>query len=130
MVWKILDFGVSKLSGSDGTLTQGRVIGTPGYMAPEQARGEEVDYRADLYSLGVIAYRAITGVPAFPAGDDVPKMLYKVVYTMPPPPSAVANVPAALDAVLARAMAKLPSLRYPDGAALADALEAALRDAR
>ena len=65
--WKVLDFGVSKLATTSGTLTQGHVVGTPGYMAPEQAKGLEVDKRADLYALAVIAYRALTGRPAYSA---------------------------------------------------------------
>ena len=68
--WKILDFGVSK-SGGSGTLTKGHVVGTPAYMAPEQARGEDVDHRADVYSLAAILYRSVTGHPAF-TGKDVP----------------------------------------------------------
>src|SRR5213078_4696208 len=66
--WKILDFGVSK-SGGSGTLTQGHVVGTPAYMAPEQARGEDVDHRADVYSLAAIIFRAITGHPVFTGKD-------------------------------------------------------------
>jgi serine/threonine protein kinase len=84
-VWKLLDFGVSKLASRGGTLTAGHVIGTPGYMAPEQARGEDVDHRADGYALAAIAYRCLTGHPAF-TGKDVPTTLYDVVYKMPTRP--------------------------------------------
>lgn len=68
-VWKILDFGVSKLAETDGTLTRGHVIGTPTYMAPEQARGGDVDHRADVYGLAATAYRAVTGRAPFAARD-------------------------------------------------------------
>src|SRR5690606_30037042 len=57
-IWKLLDFGVSRFEDHQGTLTQGRVVGTPVYMAPEQARGEDTDHRADVYSLAAVAYRA------------------------------------------------------------------------
>jgi eukaryotic-like serine/threonine-protein kinase len=126
-VWKILDFGVSKLVADDGTLTHGNVVGTPGYMAPEQARRGEVDGKADLYALGVIAYRAITGRPVVAAGD-VPAMLYDVVYRMPVRPSALVDVPPVIDLVLAIALAKAPEDRFPSGAAFADALDAAGRN--
>ncbi|MCE9574693.1 MAG: serine/threonine protein kinase [Deltaproteobacteria bacterium] len=123
-VWKILDFGVSKLADGGGTLTQGHVVGTPAYMAPEQARGGELDYRADLYGLGVIAYRAITGRPTV-ANADVPAMLYDVVYRMPARPSSLVGCPPAVDAVLAIALAKEPAERFASGAELAAALTAA-----
>ena len=124
-VWKILDFGVSKLEGRSGTLTQGNVVGTPSYMAPEQARGGDVDHRADLYALGAIAYRCLTGRPPF-AGKDVASILYGVVHVMPPPPSTVAELPRTLDPIFARALAKAPAARYPDATALAAALANAL----
>lgn len=123
--WKVLDFGVSSL-GNTGTLTGGQVVGTPGYMSPEQARGERVDFRTDLYALGVIAYRALTGRPAF-RGKDTPAVLYDVVFSMPPRPSAIADLPPAVDDVLAIAMAKRPEDRFTSGQELARALEAALR---
>lgn len=125
VTWKILDFGVSKLADGEGTLTQGKVVGTPSYMAPEQARGLRVDHRADLYSLGVIAYRAITGIPAFATDRDVPRMLYDVVHTMPQRPSAVARVHEAMDVVMAVAMAKNPNDRFRDAHDLALAIAAA-----
>jgi serine/threonine-protein kinase len=108
--WKILDFGVSK-SGGSGTLTQGHVVGTPAYMAPEQARGEDVDHRADVYSLAAIIYRAITGHPVF-TGKDVPSTLYEVVYRIANRPSQLAPLPPDVDRVLAIGLAKDPRERF------------------
>ena len=125
VLWKILDFGMSKLAGRhDGTLTRGNIVGTPSYMSPEQARGEEVDHRSDLYALGVIAYRALTGRPVV-AAADVPKMLFDVVYARPAAPSAIARLPADVDAVLAIALAKDPRDRFDSGVELAAQLAAA-----
>lgn len=126
-IWKVLDFGVSKLIDHSGTLTQGGVVGTPSYMAPEQARGDEVDARCDLYGLGAIAYRALTGRPPY-VGADIPSMLYAVVHDMPPRPSQVAALPPAFDEVLAVALAKPPDQRFASPDELADALADAARD--
>jgi eukaryotic-like serine/threonine-protein kinase len=115
--WKILDFGVSKAGGS-GTLTKGHVVGTPAYMAPEQARGEDVDHRADVYSLAAILYRAITGHPAF-TGKDVPTTLYEVVYRVPTQPSILAQLPVDIDRVLALGLAKRPDDRFETALELA-----------
>jgi serine/threonine-protein kinase len=116
-VWKILDFGVSK-SGGSGTLTKGHVIGTPAYMAPEQARGEDVDHRADVYSLAAILYRSVTGHPSF-TGKDVPSMLYDVVYRVPTQPSVLTALPGDMDRVLAIGLAKNPVDRFATAAELA-----------
>jgi len=115
--WKILDFGVSKAGGT-GTLTKGHVIGTPAYMAPEQARGEDVDHRADVYSLSAIIYRAVTGHPAF-TGKDVPTTLYDVVYRVPTQPSILAPIPTDVDRVLAIGLAKDPADRFATATELA-----------
>jgi serine/threonine-protein kinase len=123
LTWKILDFGVSKV-GRSGTLTRGHVVGTPGYMAPEQAKGDEVDWRADLYALAAICYRCLTGHPPF-TGKDVPSTLYDVVYKMPTRPSALADVAVEIERVLAIGMAKKPDDRFQDAVELADALAAA-----
>jgi len=123
-IWKVLDFGVSKLAHTEGTLTKGQIVGTPGYMAPEQAQSRTVDHRADLYSLGAIAYRALTGHPPF-SGKDLPTTLYDVAYKMPTRPST--HRPAIseqLEFVLAIAIAKKPDDRFESATELADALEA------
>jgi serine/threonine-protein kinase len=116
-VWKLLDFGVSKL-GDSGVLTVGNVIGTPAYMAPEQARASSVDHRADLYSLSAIIYRAVTGFPAF-GGKDIAPLLYDVVYRMPPRPSSLAPLSADIDRVLAIGLAKDPKKRFQTATELA-----------
>jgi serine/threonine-protein kinase len=123
-VWKILDFGVSKLGGHGGTLTQGHVVGTPGYMAPEQAQGKDVDSRADLYALAAITYRAVTGHPPF-QGKDTPTTLYKVVFHMPRQPSELVQLHPDVDAVIAIAIAKNPDDRFFRADELHDALAAA-----
>ena len=126
-IWKILDFGVSKLASATITLTSDRVIGSPAYMAPEQARGRVVTHQADVHALGVICYRALTGRPAF-VGRDVPETLYAVVHSMPPAPSSVVSaLPEEIDWVLALALAKDPVDRFQRANDLADALESAVR---
>jgi serine/threonine-protein kinase len=123
--WKILDFGVSKLRGSQGTLTQNRVVGTPGYMSPEQARGKEADERSDVFSLGAVMYRALTGQPPF-LGADTPQILFDVVYRMPRRPGLLSPwLPADADRVLAIAIAKTPADRFASPEAFATALAAA-----
>jgi serine/threonine-protein kinase len=125
--WKVLDFGVSKVAGHGGTLTAGRVVGTPGYMSPEQARGVDVDKRADTFSLAAIAYRCLTGHPPF-TGKDVPTTLYEVATKMPSQPSQLAELPRDVDRVLAIGLAKEPRHRFPDAPAFADALVAAIAE--
>jgi len=128
-VWKILDFGVSRLVDVESSLTRGQAIGTPSYMSPEQARGHDVDRRADLFALGVLAYRALTGRPPF-SGSEVPQILYRVVYAMPPRPSEVIDVPEAVDDVLAIALAKRPDDRFASATELVEALAVALAGSR
>jgi len=126
LTWKVLDFGVSKLAGQSGTLTKGHVVGTPGYMAPEQARGEDVDWRADLYALAAITYRALTGHPPF-TGKDVPSTLYDVVYKMPTQPSQLTPLSVDVECVLAIGLAKVREARFQSAAEMAAALIAAAR---
>ena len=123
--WKILDFGVSRMAEATDTLTAGHVIGTPAYMAPEQARGDKVDHRTDLYSLAAVAYRSLTGYTLFPGGE-VADMLYKVVHSAPRRPTALGTFDPDIDLALAIGLAKDPSNRFATATELADAVEAAL----
>jgi serine/threonine-protein kinase len=121
--WKILDFGVARVAGEE-TLTHNQIVGTPSYMAPEQANGSEVTHRTDLYALGVIAYRALTGHPAF-EGEKTAEILYRVVHSMPLRPSVAAPVHPDVDLALAIAIAKAPADRFVSAAEFASGLEAA-----
>jgi len=124
-VWKVLDFGVAALEESSGTLTEGKVVGTPAYMAPEQARGEKVDHRADVYALAAISYRWLTGRPVC-SGKDIHNALYQTVHVMPQQPSTLAELHADVDAALAIGLVKDPADRFATVAALRSALVAAL----
>jgi serine/threonine-protein kinase len=121
-VWKVLDFGIARGLDQGDTLTAGHIVGTPSYMAPEQAAGGTVDHRTDLYALAAIAYRALTGQPPF-AGGEIAETLYKVVHTRPRRPSQLADVPPELDLVLAIGMAKNPAQRFATAAEFAEALQ-------
>jgi len=123
-LWKLLDFGVAVLGDSSGTLTQGGVIGTPGYMAPEQAKGEGVDHRADVYGVGAVVYRCLTGRAPF-SGPDHASVLYAMVHMAAVRPSALAPVAPDVDRVLAIALAKKRSDRFESAAELGDALTSA-----
>ena len=125
--WKLLDFGIAQLGEGGGTLTQGGVVGTPAYMAPEQAKGEPVDHRADVYALAAVVYRCITGQSPF-TGRDAASVLYRVVHEMPVRPSAAANVSPAIDAVLALGLSKSREARFQNAAELATAFAQAVRD--
>jgi serine/threonine protein kinase len=117
---KILDFGLARaVTDSLEPLTRdGVIMGTPSYMAPEQARGLPVDFRADLFSLGVVLYQMTTGVLPF-AGADMYALLYAVVTDDPPPPAAVyPTVPPALSELVMRLLAKEPAGRPESAAAV------------
>jgi len=128
-VWKILDFGISKLASSSGTLTQEGVVGTPGYMSPEQARGVPLDHRSDVFSMAVVLYRALTGQPAFP-GESTPQVMFDVVYKVPRQPTGVVKgIPSDVDWVMAIGMAKDPDERFQSASELATAFSLATRRA-
>jgi serine/threonine-protein kinase len=125
--WKILDFGVSKVLGEEGTLTgEGGIVGTPQYMAPEQAAGGQISHLADVYALGAIAYRCLTGRSPF-KGGELAELVYQVVHTAPIRPSALGRVSLPLEEVLAVAMAKDPRRRFPSALSFAQAFVAARR---
>jgi len=125
-VWKVLDFGVSRFEGQGGTLTQNQMVGTPAYMAPEQAKLGEVDHRADVYALAAIAYRALTGKPAY-SGDDAATVLFRVLHTQPASPSATVKLAEDVELVLAVGLAKDRDERFQRAEELASALRAAVR---
>ncbi|MBA3454504.1 MAG: protein kinase [Deltaproteobacteria bacterium] len=125
-VWKVLDFGVASLSDDTGTLTQGGVVGTPSYMAPEQAQGRRVDGRSDVYALAAVAYRALTGRHPFNA-PDTPALLYAVVHKMPTRPRELTeDLPEDIDRWFALALAKSVDDRFQTCEALFESLHAAL----
>jgi tetratricopeptide (TPR) repeat protein len=120
---KVLDFGLAHLSVQPITRT-GAQLGTPGYMAPEQARGAVVDACADVFSLGCVLYQCLTGKRPF-VGDHVVAVLAKVLFEEAPPlTELVPGIPAVLNQLVTRMLAKDPALRPPNGAAVIEALDA------
>ncbi len=126
-LWKLLDFGVSRLAGSSGTLTKDQIVGTPGYMSPEAASGGDATHRSDVFSFGAVIYRALTGQPPFTA-PDTPQILYQVVYRNPTRPGELTpELPPDVDLVLAIALAKDKDDRFASALELATALRAAAK---
>ena len=115
---KVMDFGIARaMSDAQATMTQtAQVIGTAQYLSPEQARGERVDSRSDLYSTGCLLYELLCGRPPF-TGDSPVAIAYQHVRENPVPPSRVdPDVPAWADAIVLKAMAKAPADRYQTAA--------------
>ena len=132
---KLVDFGLVKLLGDaaaehgDETLTQtGLVFGTPAYMSPEQALGRIVDHRTDLYSLGAVVFEMLTGRAPFQSPDPLTVLR---MHASAPPPTLAGTAPgqpwctAAMEQLIAGALAKRPDARFADAAAMTTALDAA-----
>ncbi len=119
---KLLDFGVSKVFGGERLTQTGQVLGTPRYMSPEQLGAEpEVDHRVDIYSLGVIVYEALAGKPPFLAGTPTDLIVAILHGKMAPLRSHRPDLPAAIEAVVMRAMARVRDARFRAATEMADA---------
>lgn len=132
---KIVDFGIAKLAlpgeGEGNDLTQtGEIFGSPMYMSPEQCRGKELDARSDIYSTGCVLYRCLAGRPAF-VGRDAMECMFKQVHDEPEPFRDACpdlNLPAALEVVVFKALAKDPESRFQNMIEFRDALMELYRD--
>ena len=125
-VVRVMDFGIAKALGmaSGGATLTGQIVGTPEYMSPEQARGDQIDFRSDIYALGVVVFEIFTGDVPF-HGDTPIATLFKHIQE-PPPLAGRPGIPPALMPVLEKALAKDPADRYDS----AHAMAVALREAR
>jgi serine/threonine-protein kinase len=121
---KVMDFGIARALTGSSTMTQtATVIGTAYYLSPEQARGEHVDARSDIYSTGCLLYELLTGAPPF-TGDSAVAVAYQHVREEPIPPSAIEpDVPPDIDAIALVAMSKNPANRYSSAAEMRADLE-------
>jgi len=119
---KVGDFGIARMFTGSGTTGTAQGAGTPGYMAPEQIVGGRLTPATDLYSLAVVLYQLLAGVPPFDLSLP-PAMLWQLRLTAPPPP--LDGVPDSIGAVVLRALAKKPADRYPDADTFATALAGA-----
>src|SRR5258707_219610 len=129
-VARLMDFGIAKREG-DGTRTAtGHIVGTPEYMSPEQAQGHRVDFRSDIYALGIVVYEIFTGRVPF-RGETPISTILKHLHDPPPldPPDAE-TIPVPVRPVLRRCLAKSPDDRFPSAREVADALRGARSPSR
>ena len=123
---KIMDLGLALPREATRVTADGMVIGTPAYLSPEQAQGAVLDFRTDIYSLGVVLYEMATGQLPFDA-DDISALLLQQVRQPPPPPRLIMpSLPVNLENVILKALEKSPARRFQSCRSLAEALENAL----
>ena len=127
---KIADFGIAKVMGEHHLTLTGSAVGTPAYCSPEQGRGDAVDQRSDLYSLGVVFYELLTGQKPF-AGTQANQLIYQHNFSEPKPPRSLRpDVPEAYETVCMRLMMKDPEQRYQHAADLAADVESLIAGGR
>jgi serine/threonine protein kinase/class 3 adenylate cyclase len=119
---KIMDFGVARLAQAGGKLT-GTIVGTPAYMAPEQAASKPVDGRTDIYALGLVIYEMVTGTPAFDGDTPVAIALKQIRETPKRPRKLVSSLPARMESAIMKCLEKDPADRFQSVDALATALK-------
>jgi len=128
-VVKLLDFGLAKLAGQTKMTKTGTTVGTVSYMSPEQAKGEEVDARSDIFSLGAVFYEMLTGAVPFP-GDHEAAVLYGIIHGEPKPLVEVdKTIPQQLQGIIDQALKKDPKERYQNVLDLGDDLDAVSAEA-
>ncbi len=118
---RLIDFGIALVSDAEISRIEG-IAGSPSYMSPEQVQSLDLTHRSDLYSLGAVMYELLTGHRPFRAGT-LPKLLHQIVYATPPPMLGLRpDLPAELEAIIAKALHKEPAQRFESGAEFAAAL--------
>jgi hypothetical protein len=120
---KIMDFGIAR-SMEAGTRLTGSMVGTPAYMAPEQVAGKSVDYRTDVYSLGLMLYEIFTGAPAFTADNSIAVALKQMREDPPPPHEIEPNIPVGTERAILKCLEKDPAKRFQSIAELESNLRA------
>ncbi len=125
---KLMDFGLACIQDVSRLTTEGLVVGTLAYLAPEQALGEPIDGRADLYALGVVLYELCTGQTPFRGGSPQALLAQHLKAAPVPPRTLATGIPPALDALILKLLAKRPDDRFPDAGAVRRALEAVVAD--
>ena len=125
---KVADFGIAKMVGQATELTvSGSVMGSPQYLSPEQIRGDELDGRSDVFSLGIVLYEMLSGRRPF-AGETITTLVYQILHTEPPPISELRAIPPRLEDLLRRMLSKDKAGRIPSAAQVATELAAVERE--